>query len=87
MEYKDVPKGFTKRMVIQLKAATETNTIAAATTVDIEDLDIQERDWVAEEDTYLVGVEIQHFPDRAQWEALGFISGIDNNRSIYLVRC
>lgn len=78
MEYKTVPKGYTKRIVVQLKAATETNTIGAGVTADLEDLDVQERDFVAEEDSFLVGVEIQHFPDREQWEALGFINGTDN---------
>ena len=78
MDYKTVPKTFTKRLVVQLKAATDTNTIGAGVTADLEDLDIQERDFIAEEDTYIVGIEVQHFPDREQWEALAFISGIDN---------
>lgn len=78
MEYKNVPAGYTKRIVVQLKAATSTNQIAAGVTADLNDLDTQERDWVAEEDTYLVGVEIQHFPDKAPWEALAFVSANDS---------
>lgn len=78
MEYKTVPKGFTKRIVLLLKAATDTNTIGAGVTADLEDLDVQERRFTAEEDTYIVGVEVQHFPDREQWEALAFVSGTDS---------
>ena len=77
MEYKNVPASFTKRIVVQLKAGTNGVTIGAGVTANFADLSIQQRDYVAEEDTYIVGIEIQHFPDREQWEALGFISAID----------
>lgn len=78
MEYKKVPASFNKMQVIQLKVATEDNTISAEAIADFEDLDIQERDWTAEEESIIVGIEIEHFPDEGPWGLLGFVSFTDN---------